>query len=90
MPVATVRLPVQPSRPLSGSHVASGSFEVKSAGTYTVAAGGVTAPMKPLWLDIAGADGKPLTSVAHGHGAACTSITRAAAAPVRVLIVRKP
>lgn len=77
VPVANVRLAVQPSRPLSSSHVATASFEVKAAGTYIVAVGGATAPVRPLWLDIAGADGKPLKSVAHGHGAACGSITKA-------------
>lgn len=77
VPVATVRLAVRPSKPLTGAYLASGTFTVATAGTYTVAAGGTTAPVKPLWLDVAGADGKPLASVAHGHGAACTSITKA-------------
>lgn len=108
MPVANVRLAVQPSKPLSGSHVASGTFQVKTAGTYQVAAGGATAPVRPLWLDVAGTDRKPLKSAAHGHGATCSSITKVvefqltpgiytflatgltSAAPVRVLIVRKP
>ncbi len=108
IPVANVRLAIQPTRPLSGSHFASGTFTVKTAGTYSVAAGGVDAPVRPLWLDVAGADGKPLKSAAHGHGAACTSITKVvdftlspgrytflatgltSAAPVRVLVVRKP
>lgn len=73
---ATLRFAAQPSRPLSGSHLAIGSFAVKTAGTYQVAAGGVAAPVRPLWLDVNGADGQPLKSVAHGHGAACTSITK--------------
>lgn len=76
VPIANVRLAVQPSRPLSGSHLATGSFEVKTAGTYRIAVGGTQAPIRPLWLDVAGPDGKPLTSVAHGHGAPCSSITK--------------
>lgn len=76
MEAAIVRLAVQPSRPLTGTHLASGSFTVKTAGTYQVAAGGTTAPIRPLWIDVAGADYKPLTSSAHGHGATCTSITK--------------
>ena len=108
MPVANVRLAVQPSKPLSGSHVATGTFEVKTAGTYQVATGGAKAPVRPLWLDVAGADRQPLKSTAHGHGATCSSITKVvefqlkpghytflatgltSAAPVRVLVVRKP
>ena len=76
MPVANIRLAVQPSRPLSGSHVATGSFDVITAGRYSVAVGGATQPIKRVWLDIAGADNKPLTSVAHGHGQACTGMTK--------------
>lgn len=73
---AIVRLAVQPSRPLTGTHLATGSFTVKTAGTYQVAAGGVSAPIRPLWIDVAGTDYKPLESTAHGHGATCTSITK--------------
>lgn len=76
VPVANVRLAVQPTRPLTGSHVASGSFTVAAAGTYRVAAGGAETAIRPLWLDIAGADRKPLTSVAHNHGGPCSSITK--------------
>lgn len=76
MELATIRMAIQPSRPLSGTHVAMGSFEIKTAGTYLVAAGGVSAPVRPLWLDVAGADRKPLVSTAHGHGATCTSMTK--------------
>ena len=107
-PIANVRLAVVPGKPLSGSHFASASFDVAAAGTYRVAAGGVNAPIKPLWLDVAGADNTPLRNVTFGHGPACTSITKVVeyklapgrytflatgltdAAPVRVLIVRKP
>ena len=74
--VANVRLAGQPSRPLSGSYLATGSFVVRQAGTYRVAAGGVAAPIRPLWLDIAGADRKPLVAAGHGHGPDCTSITK--------------
>lgn len=108
MPLAQIRMAIQPSRPLSGTHVAMGSFEVKTAGTYQVAAGGAAAPVRPLWLDVAGADRQPLKSAGHGHGAPCTTITKVvefrltpgtytflitgltSAAPVRVLVVRKP
>lgn len=108
MPLAQIRMAWQPSKPLSGTHVAMGGFEVKTAGTYQVAAGGVSTPIRPLWIDVAGADRKPLVSTAHGHGATCTSITKVvefklkpgtyqflatgltSAAPVRVLVVRKP
>lgn len=108
VPTAQVKLAMQPSRPLSGTHLAMAGFEVTEAGTYTVAVGGVSGPVRPLWLDIAGADYRPLTSVAHGHGPACSTITKVvdfsltpgkytflatgltSAAPVRVLIVRKP
>lgn len=76
VPVANVRLAVRPSKPLSGTHLATAGFEVKAAGTYTVAVGGAAAPVRPLWLDLAGADGTPLTSAAHTHGPACTSITK--------------
>ena len=74
--LAEVRLTAQPSRPLTGSHVATAPFEVKAAGRYAVAAGGVKSPVRPLWLDIADARGKPLASAGHGHGPACTSITK--------------
>lgn len=76
VPVANVRLAVQPSRPLSGTHLASASFAVKAAGRYRVAAGGVKAAIRPLWVDLAGADGQPLASVAHAHGPGCTGITK--------------
>lgn len=76
MATATVRLAVQPSRPLSGTHLASASFEVRRAGVYRVAAGGTTAAIRPLWLDVAGADNRPLAAVAHGHGPACSTVTK--------------
>lgn len=76
VPVANVRLAVQPSKPLSGTHLASAGFEVTTAGRYAVAVGSARSAPKPLWLDIAGADGKPLTAVGHGHGPACSSITK--------------
>lgn len=76
MEAATVRLAVQPSKPLTGSHVATVGFEVYAPGRYLVAAGGTKAKIQPLWLDIAGADGKPLKSVGHRHGPACSSVTK--------------
>lgn len=76
MPLAQIRMALNPSKPLSGTHVATASFDVKTAGTYQVAAGGVAGPVRPLWLDVAGLDRKPLKSAAHGHGATCTSITK--------------
>lgn len=76
VPLPNVRLAVQPSKPLSGEYLATASFEVKLAGTYRVAAGGARVAVKPLWLDIAGADGKPLASAAHTHGPTCSSITK--------------
>lgn len=75
-PVANVRLAIAPTKPLSGTHYASASFHVAQGGTYRIAAGGVTTPVKPLWLDVAGAGNRPLASTAHGHGALCTSITK--------------
>ncbi len=76
MALATIRMAIQPSKPLSGSHVATAGFEVKRAGRYLVAVGGAAVPVRPLWLDVVGEDRKPLTSVAHGHGPKCASITK--------------
>lgn len=79
--VATVRLAIQPSKSLTGDYLATAGFEVKSAGRYSVAVGGVRTRLKPLWLDLvradgAGADRTPLKSVGHGHGPDCSSITK--------------
>lgn len=75
-PIANVRLAIQPSKPLTGTHYASASFTIAKSGTYQVAVGGIGAAIRPLWLDVAGVDRKPLTSVAHAHGPDCTSVTK--------------
>jgi hypothetical protein len=44
------------------------TLTVDTAGTYSIALG------EGAWIDVAPAAGKVLSSVAHGHGPACTSI----------------
>ena len=45
-------------------------FEAPAAGNYRV---GLTAP---AWIDVIGAAGAPLASVAHGHGPQCSGIAK--------------
>jgi hypothetical protein len=44
------------------------TFSISSSGTYSIALSDAA------WIDVASADGKVFSSVAHGHGPACTSI----------------
>ena len=67
---AIVRMAVAPTRPAAaGTFIAAPSLEVKTAGTYRVALSA------PAWLDLF-RDGKPLESVAHTHGPACSGIRK--------------
>jgi len=65
-----VRYVVRPEKP--GGSVSYGgvfAFTVTPPGRYRVALG------SGAWIDVL-ADGKPATSVAHGHGPACTGIRK--------------
>ena len=64
--VTSVGVP-KPSRP---GHALAASFMVRDTGTYGIAIGG------PGWIDVYPAIGarSALTSSAHGHGPACSTI----------------
>lgn len=65
-----VRYAVRPEKP--GGSVSYGgvfAFTVATPGRYRVALG------SGAWIDVL-ANGKPTTSVAHGHGPACTGIRK--------------
>ncbi|WP_339348594.1 homogentisate 1,2-dioxygenase [uncultured Sphingomonas sp.] len=65
-----VRYAVRPEKP--GGSVSYGgvfAFTVTTPGRYRVALG------SGAWIDVL-ANGKPATSVAHGHGPACTGIRK--------------
>lgn len=64
-PMAEVRFPVPPGRP--GGTGGLAEVTIAKAGNYRVALG------TPAWIDLV-AGGKPLTSIAHGHGPKCSSI----------------
>lgn len=69
LPIASVRLAVTSDHARPGSYAGLFTFAVAVPGRYRVAlgAGG--------WIDVIAA-GKPLTSVAHGHGPACSPIRK--------------
>lgn len=72
-----IRMPfLRRDRPLAGPYLATHGFDIRAAGRYAVAVGGARSALRPLWLDIVGRDGKPLTSVGHGHGPTCSGITK--------------
>lgn len=65
-----VRYAVRPEKP--GGSVSYGgvfAFTVAAPGRYRIALG------SGAWIDVL-ANGKPATSVAHGHGPACTGIRK--------------
>lgn len=65
-----VRYVVRPEKPGgSVSHGGLFTFTVATPGRYRIALGSAA------WIDVL-ADGKPATSVAHGHGPACTGIRK--------------
>lgn len=68
--VLTTAAPGAPA-PAKPGRVAGIGFTVAEAGAYTVALGG------PGWIDVVpGVGGKPLESIAHGHGPDCTTIRK--------------
>lgn len=70
LPAAAVTLPARPGKPAAaGSSSGVFAVEVPAAGRYRVALGA------GAWLDLV-RGGKALTSVAHGHGPACTGIRK--------------
>lgn len=66
-PMAEVRFPVPPGKP--GGTGGLAEVTIAEAGNYRVALG------TPAWIDLV-ADGKALTSIAHGHGPKCSSIRK--------------
>lgn len=66
-PMAEIRYPVAPGKPGGSGGLAE--VAITEAGNYRVALG------TPAWIDLV-ADGKPLTSIAHGHGPKCSSIRK--------------
>ena len=69
-PIANVTFPVAPERAAdAGTFGAVLAFDVTAPGTYRVALG------QGAWIDLV-KDGKALTSTAHGHGPACSTIRK--------------
>lgn len=69
-PTPSVRYAVSPEKPgAPASHGGLVSFTVTRPGTYRVALGAAA------WIDVI-RDEKPATSVAHGHGPACSGIRK--------------
>jgi hypothetical protein len=65
-----VRYPLRPEKP--GGSVSYGgllSFSIREAGNYRVALG------SGAWIDVV-RDGKPVPSIAHGHGPDCSGIRK--------------
>ncbi len=63
---------IVPGRPVTlvmADGAAARTLTIAAAGRYGVAADG------RVWIDLV-ADGKPLTSVEHGHGPACSGIRK--------------
>jgi len=70
LPTPQVRYPVQPEKP--GGSVSHGGLvgvQVARAGKYRIALG------SGAWIDLVG-HGKPVLSIAHGHGPDCTGIRK--------------
>lgn len=70
LPTPQVHYPMRPEKP--GGSVSYGGLigvEVKDAATYRVALS------SGAWIDLI-RDGKAVTSVAHGHGPACTGVRK--------------
>ena len=57
-----------PKPAADGSLAGLFTLTIDTAGTYSIALN------NGAWIDVAPAAGQPLTSVAHGHGPACTTI----------------
>lgn len=72
----TVTYALRPEKP-GGSVSYGGIFavDVAKAGTYTIALS------TGAWIDVV-RDGKALTSTAHGHGPACTTVRKMVAFPL--------
>lgn len=66
-PAGEVRFPVTPGK--TGGNGGLAEVTIEEAGNYRVALS------TPAWVDLV-ADGKALTSTAHGHGPKCTSIRK--------------
>ncbi len=70
LPVADVRFPAktkEDAKPIG--YGGNAALEISRAGTYHVALGW------GAWIDVV-RDGKPLESIAHGHGPACSGIRK--------------
>lgn len=70
LPTPAVHYIVAPEKP--GGTVSKGGlvrFSIEKAGTYRVALG------SGAWIDLL-EEGKPIASVAHGHGPACSGIRK--------------
>lgn len=74
---ADVRYPIQPEKPGgSVSHGGLVGFTIKEAGTYRVALGSAA------WIDLI-EGGKPVESIAHGHGPDCSGIRKMVDFPLK-------
>ncbi|WP_375398155.1 hypothetical protein [uncultured Sphingomonas sp.] len=69
-PVSAIAFPTAPARtPKPGSYGIATGFTIARAGRYRIALGG------GAWIDVI-SGGRPLTSVAHGEGPACSGIRK--------------
>lgn len=71
LPTPAVKYPLRPEKP--GGSVSYGGLiriDIGQAATYRVALG------SGAWIDLVGKDGKPVTSVAHGHGPECSGVRK--------------
>lgn len=76
-PTPTIQYPVRPEKPGGAvSHGGVFAFTIAKPGTYRVALDSAA------WIDVL-ADGKPVTSSAHGHGPQCSDIRKMVDFPLR-------
>lgn len=77
-PAADVRLAVTPGqkRAPDNAHAGIVKLRIPQAGTWRIAASG------PVWIDLLGADGRPISSTHHGRMAPCTSLRKVVEFPL--------
>ncbi|PZU45344.1 MAG: hypothetical protein DI568_13930 [Sphingomonas sp.] len=76
LPAITPVLAPEQARTPANAHAGLLKVRIPTAGNWRVAIS------NPAWLDVIGADGKAVKSVAHGHMAPCTTLKKAVEFPL--------
>lgn len=76
LPAITPVLAPEQARTPENAHAGLLKVRIPAAGNWRVAIS------NPAWLDVVGADGKAVKSVAHGHMAPCTTLKKAVEFPL--------